>query len=110
MAAERRFEGRAEPVARLLLSLLLWGFLPVIGFFNIAALKLTVQIGARGDARPLLRPDRGAALLHRALGDGLRDESRDCGGHLRLDRGLAAAATAYTTATVLVVGVVIALL
>ena len=46
VAAERRFEGRAEPLARLLLSVLLWGFLPVIGFFNIAALELTVQIGA----------------------------------------------------------------
>ena len=46
VAAERRFVGRAEPLARVLLSLLLWGFLPVIAFFNIAALELTVRIGA----------------------------------------------------------------
>jgi len=46
LAAERRSHEAAERAARGLLTTVLWVLLPIVVFFNIAALHLTVEIGA----------------------------------------------------------------
>ena len=46
LGAERRSHEAAERAARGLLTTVLWVLLPIIVFFNIAALDLTVEIGA----------------------------------------------------------------
>lgn len=46
LGAERRSHEAAERAARGLLTTVLWVLLPIIVFFNIAALHLTVEIGA----------------------------------------------------------------
>jgi predicted permease len=43
---QRRRPDAAELVARRLMSAILWLILPIVAFFNMAALELTVQIGA----------------------------------------------------------------
>ena len=44
--AERRFGGRAQRVSQRLMHYVLWVAMPVITFFNIAALELGAQLGA----------------------------------------------------------------
>ena len=45
VGAERRFDG-AERAARRVMSLVLWVLMPVVAFFNVAALELTAEVGA----------------------------------------------------------------
>ena len=46
LGAERRWHGTAERAARRMLTTVLWVLLPVVAFFNIAALELTARVGA----------------------------------------------------------------
>jgi len=46
LGAERRFGERAQSVATRLMTLLLWLVLPIVAFFNIAALQFSVRVWA----------------------------------------------------------------
>ena len=46
LAAERRLGDRAEVAARRVMWLILWVLLPLIAFFQIAALELSAEVGA----------------------------------------------------------------
>jgi predicted permease len=46
VGAQRRLGPRAVTFARWLMAFLLWVVLPIVAFFNIAALELTVRVGA----------------------------------------------------------------
>ncbi|MGI8673799.1 MAG: AEC family transporter, partial [Thermoleophilaceae bacterium] len=46
LGAERRFGDRADRLGQRLMSFLLWVVLPVVAFFNIASLELSVPVGA----------------------------------------------------------------
>jgi predicted permease len=46
LAAERRFGTGAQRVSRRSMSLLLYAVMPVVAFFNIARLEITVDVGA----------------------------------------------------------------
>jgi len=46
VGAERRYRESADRLARGLMSLTLWALLPIVAFFNIAALDLRAEVGA----------------------------------------------------------------
>lgn len=46
IAWERRAGAAAEALSRRILTLILWLLLPIVAFFNIAALELTAEVGA----------------------------------------------------------------
>jgi len=46
LGAERRFGDRADRLGQRLMSFLLWVVLPVVAFFNVASLELSVPVGA----------------------------------------------------------------
>lgn len=46
VVADRRRPGDARRLARRLMDAILWVLLPVVAFFNMAALELTVEVGA----------------------------------------------------------------
>jgi len=46
LGAERRFGDRADRLGQRLMSFLLWVAMPVVAFFNVASLELSVPVGA----------------------------------------------------------------
>ncbi|MGI8674458.1 MAG: AEC family transporter [Thermoleophilaceae bacterium] len=46
LGAERRFGDRADRLGQRLISFLLWVAMPVVAFFNVASLELSVPVGA----------------------------------------------------------------
>lgn len=85
--ADRRRPAATERLARRLMNAILWLLLPLVAFFNIAALELTVQVGAGiGFAYVGLIVTIGLAWL---LGSRVLELSRPATGALMVSAGLA---------------------